>query len=290
VTPRVRRGQWALVAAALFGGCQRGVPPPHVDAVRVVEGSLTSAAAEVGLDGPVLEAAGREALRQAGFRLEPGGDRRFLARLELASVRMVASQRGTEAEVSLEIELAALHADEPARRERGRGRAPLVEGGPRAASTGAARAALLEAARGLWLGLAAEARPTEALLRDLDDGDARVRDHAVRALADRRDPASVPALIRRLQDPDPEVAHRAVGALAQIRDRRAVPAIIDLSRGADATLTLRLVRIVGDMGGLDAEGWLATLAEAHPDPRVRAAAAETLSELQRAREDQAAGK
>jgi HEAT repeat protein len=140
------------------------------------------------------------------------------------------------------------------------------------------------------LGLAAEAKPTEALLADLDDGDARVRDHAVRALADRRDRAAVPALIQRLHDPDVEVAHRAVGALSQIGDPRAVPAIIELSRGADPALTLRLVRIVGDMGGLDAEGWLATLAEAHQEPRVREAAREALAELRRGRTDRGEGR
>ena len=62
------------------------------------------------------------------------------------------------------------------------------------------------------------------------------------------------------------MAHRAVGALAQIKDPRAVPALIDLCRGGDSALTLRMARIVADIGGRDAQGWLLVLEAAHPDP------------------------
>jgi HEAT repeat protein len=77
------------------------------------------------------------------------------------------------------------------------------------------------------------------------------------------------------------VAHRAVGALAQIKDPRAVPALIDLCRGGDSALTLRMARIVADIGGRDAEGWLLVLQVSHPDPRVREVAGEALDELRR---------
>jgi HEAT repeat protein len=78
------------------------------------------------------------------------------------------------------------------------------------------------------------------------------------------------------------VAHRAIGALGQIKDPRAVPALIDLCRGGDPTLTQRMSRIVGDIGGRDAEGWLLVLEAAHPDPRVRETAAAALDDLRRA--------
>jgi hypothetical protein len=39
--------------------------------------------------------------------------------------------------------------------------------------------------------------------------------------------------------------------------------------------------VVGDLGGPDAEGWLLTIEQAHPDPRVRSAATDSLGELRR---------
>jgi HEAT repeat protein len=72
-----------------------------------------------------------------------------------------------------------------------------------------------------------------------------------------------------------------MGALAQVKDPAAVPALIELSRGTDAAITLRLIPLVGDIGGPDAEGWLLTVEQAYPDPRVQAAATEALADLRR---------
>jgi HEAT repeat protein len=125
----------------------------------------------------------------------------------------------------------------------------------------------------------AERKRTSDLLKDLDSPEARVRDQAVRALAERGDHGAVPGLISRLKDSDPEVRERAVGALAQLRDARAVPALIELSRHRDGPYVANLVRIVGDIGGPDARAWLLTLSSGHPDDVVRGTATEALSEL-----------
>jgi HEAT repeat protein len=139
-----------------------------------------------------------------------------------------------------------------------------------------------EAIRALRVSVAADVKDIPALIADLASADSRVRGQAVQALGDRGVRTAVPALIERLRDSDPRVAHRAVGALAQIKDPRAVPALIDLCRGGDPALTQRMARIVADIGGRDAQGWLLVLEAAHPDPRVRESAAAALDDLRRA--------
>ena len=184
------------------------------------------------------------------------------------------------AHVALTVELAS-EQGELALRETGRAAEP-VGAGPealRAALDRAARAAIARAVDSFSLQVAAERKRTSELMKDLDSTEARVRDQAVRALAERGDPTAVPGLISRLKDSDPEVRERAVGALAQLRDARAVPALIELSRRRDGPYVANLVRIVGDIGGPDARAWLLTLSSGHPDDVVRGAATEALSEL-----------
>jgi HEAT repeat protein len=77
-----------------------------------------------------------------------------------------------------------------------------------------------------------------------------------------------------------------VGALAQLRDARAVPRLIELTRRREGPYVANLARIVGDIGGADAQAWLLTIASGHPDEVVRGAAKEALAEMN-ARERQA---
>ena len=267
------------VAAA---GCQRS-PPPSISGVKV-GAALADAVSEVGLDPAAVEGVARAALAEAGFRLEPGRERTFEARVDVVALRVVpaAGGQGTRAELAVEVELVPATGDEPPHKEAGRASEPIGPGGPSRAVRAALTSAVGEAIRALRVSVAADVKSNEALIADLAAPDDRVRGQAVQALGERKVKAAVPALIERLHDADPKVAHRAVGTLAQIRDPRAVPALIDLCRGGDSGLTLRMVRIVGDIGGRDAQGWLLVQEQAHPDPRVRQAAAEVLDELRRA--------
>jgi HEAT repeat protein len=70
-----------------------------------------------------------------------------------------------------------------------------------------------------------------------------------------------------------------VGALAQIGDARAVGPLIDAAQRGDPGFTARVARVVGDIGGAEAEGYLLTLASGHPDARVRRAAREALEAM-----------
>jgi hypothetical protein len=267
----------AVVVLAATACARRG--PVHVESVRVAQGALAGPLREAGVDEATLEAAAREALAGAGFRLEPGGARTYRARVDVLSVRLAPRAGGARVEVALAIELAPVKADAEILAETGVAEAPLAGGTPATAWRTAVKGAARQAAEGLALGLAEDRKSDAQLVADLASKDGRVREHAVRALAERRSPEAVPALIERLDDDDPDVVQRAVGALALVKDPRAVKPLIDLSRRGDTAQTARLARIIGDIGGPEAEGYLLTLEAAHPDPRVRRAARDALADM-----------
>lgn len=278
----------ALASLAVSAACSRGPGPVHVVSVRVVDGAVTPPLREAGLDETALDEAAHTALREAGFKLGDGA-RPHRAEVSLASVRLAPPNTSggvPRLEVSVELVLSPAKPGEGgAIRETGRAAASIAGGDPSAVSRAALGDATRRAAESLMLAFAEEAKPVAKLIADLDSKDARLRDHAVRALADRRSAEAVPALIARLKDEEPNVVHRAVGALAQIGDPRAVGPLIDLSRGGDGVLAARVARIIGDIGGAEAEGYLLTVESGHPDAQVRKAARDALAEM-RARAEQ----
>ena len=277
----------ALVLASL-AACSRGPGPIHISSIRVAEGTITPPLREAGIDEGALDDAAHAALRGAGFKLGDG-DRPYRAELSVASVRLAppnASGGPPRLEVSLELALSPVRpGDRGTARETGTAAAPVAGGDPAAVSRAALNQAARRASESLMLAFAVEGKPVEKVIADLESKDARVRDHAVRVLADRRAVAAVPALIARLKDEDPQVVHRAVGALAQIGDARAVGPLIEVAHAGDGALAARVARLIGDIGGEEAEGYLLTLEAGHPDARVRKAAREALADL-RARAEQ----
>lgn len=279
----------ALALAAL-AACSRGPGSIHVRSVRVADGAVTPALREAGIDEPALDDAAVAALRGVGFTLGEGS-RPYVAEVSVASVRLAppnASGGAPRVEISVELSLAPAQPGQGGTaRETGTAAAPLTGGDPAAASRSALVQAARRAAESLMLAFAEEGKTVEAVIADLESKDPRVRDHAVRVLADRHATAAVPALIARLKDDDPRIVQRAVGALAQIGDPRAVGPLIDVSRNGDGSVAARVARLIGDIGGPEAEGYLLTIEAGHPDPRVRKAAREALSEM-RARAEQGA--
>ena len=238
--------------------------------------------------GIAMDALGQTAARlldgAPGFvpaRTARGGVRRFLGRVDVLGVEASSAPGGgAVAQVLVAVELTPLDG-ETGSRETGRATEP-VGSGPgnlRDALERAATAALDRAVGGFSAQIAAEGKRTSELVKDLSAPEARVRDHAIRVLADRGERAAVPALLARLRDSDPEVAERAVGALAQLHDPRAVPALIALAHHRDAPYVANLAHVVGDIGGPDATAWLLTMASGHPDEVVRGAAREALAEM-----------
>ncbi len=267
------------LAAAL--ACSRGARSIHVTSISVSNGAAESLH-EAGLDEGAIEGSAREALRGAGFQVGRGSNA-HRARVDVPSVRLAppaAAGGSARVEITMEIELAP---EEPGKavpvRETGTASAALLGSDPRGAWLAASADASRRAAEGLAIAFEEEAKAVDALVADLGSKDSRVRDHAIRVLADRKSTVAVPALIARLRDDDPRIAHRAIGALAQIGDERAVAPLIDVSRNGDSVLAGRIARIIGDIGGAEAEGYLLTIASGHPDPRVRRAAREALADM-----------
>lgn len=278
----------AASAVLLAAGCRQGAPTVSVTSVRAAQGALAGPLVEAGLDAAALEAAARDALAGAGFRMAEG-KRPHQARIDVVGIRFVPGAPGGAARVETAVELELVPAEGSegtAVRETASGAAAL-SGSPGEAWRAALSVAARAAAEALALAAAEDAKPAAEVVRDLGSDDARVRRHAVRVAAERRVREAVPGLVERLRDPDPEVAHLAVGALGQLRDPRAVAPLIELSQRGDGGMALALVRIIGDVGGPEAEGYLLTLEAGHPEPRVRAAARAALADL-RARAAEAA--
>jgi hypothetical protein len=153
----------------------------------------------------------------------------------------------------------------------------------RLAVRGALVAALRSAAEDLLIQVDSAGKTDTALIADLGAKDPRVRDCAVRQLADRRNPAAVPALVERLKDTDRQVVLRAMGALEALRDQRAVKPLIELTEHQDPTFVAQVAYVIGSIGGSEAEAFLYTLQNGSTDPQVRAAAAEASAELRQQR-------
>jgi hypothetical protein len=284
----------AFALAAAMAGCREPRPHCAVTHVAVGEGLSEARMDALGVSREDLRRAALEALAATrGFEV-PGKEPARAARPCRATVALLDARAGMQAvpdappdsavlrvDVAVELEL-SFPAGQEKTHEAARWSEPVKQGEkPEAALHRAIAGASRKAASALALALS-EAEKTDAeLIRDLEAGDARLRDYAVRVLAGRRSPAAVPALVTRLRDPDPEVVERAVGALAEIRDRRAVEPLIELTQRREGPFVAQLVRIIGDIGGSEAEAFLGTLAAGHPEPMVREAAREALVEARR---------
>ncbi|HEX5745642.1 MAG TPA: HEAT repeat domain-containing protein [Archangium sp.] len=144
----------------------------------------------------------------------------------------------------------------------------------------ALRRALSQVTQAAALQLAAVDRPDAALLQDLRSQDDRIRQFALRVLADRRNPAAAPLLISQLQEEDdPQTVRQAIGALAEMKARDAVPALIDLVKDREIGFVQEVVFAIGEIGGPEAEAYLFTVAQGHDQPDVQAAAQQALDTL-----------
>ncbi len=284
-----------------------------VGKLEVSEGNLNSAP-ELGMNAEQARAALQKALESTGrfaVREKKDEDRVARVRLEVEQARRVvapppamtqgpAALDREQAEVVVSLELSApsgksdwdrLVAEGGARRptgaEAGAGPDPEAR---RAAFEAALEGATREASTALAWQLESRRKSDAELLKDLNASDARLRDYAVRALAERRNPAAVPALLERLHDESPTVVRRAMGALVAIGDQRAVKPLIDLTRKRAPSFAAEVVYAIGSLGGSEAEAFLFTLESGAADEEVRRAAHEAYADLRRKREETAQSK
>lgn len=188
------------------------------------------------------------------------------------------------AEVGANLSLERFGGNTPQRYEVvGLGEAPVAEDsveGRQAAMRAALENVLRQVTESAVLQLAALDRTDDALVADLRASDSRIREFALRTLAERKHPAAAPLLIDRLKDTsDADQVRRTIGALAEMKAKSAVPALIDLARGRDSGFLQEIVFAVGEIGGPEAEAYLYTVAQGHDTPSVQAAAQQALDTL-----------
>jgi HEAT repeat protein len=277
--------------------CAKKGPPP------VLIGRLTISDAYLGDNGLAVgrgefEDRLHEALERAGRysalppnQKPPAGTQLYRCRAEviLAHEREAAGDAGAlrELEVGVAVQLHPMTSDANSLRAEATAQrlfAAEDHDARHLAIRGALAAALRSAAEDLLIQVDSAGKTDTALIADLDAKDARVRDCAVRQLADRRNPAAVPALIDRLKDSDRQVVLRAMGALEALRDRRAVKPLIELTEHQDPTFVAQVAYVIGSIGGSEAEAFLYTLQNGSTDPQVRVAAAEASAELKQQRD------
>jgi HEAT repeat protein len=111
------------------------------------------------------------------------------------------------------------------------------------------------------------------LLRELEHGVDDVKITAARLLAARRSPGSGAAITKLLASPRSEVRDAAIGALIELRDPSAVRALIESARSDDPDAQLRIVEALGAIGGEEAAAYLEMLASGSDEPDLRRAAA-----------------
>jgi hypothetical protein len=290
--PRLEVRLLAVCAAAVC--CNRLPPGAVAVGTLVVSEANLARVPELALPPQQIRREMTVALEKTRhFAVREGASARV--RLDVESARRLSGEREA-ADVQLVLELSAASPEGELERTvaEGSGRATTS---PDAGNDAAARlaafdaalqAALEDAARGLAWQLESRRKTDDELVRDLSDPDPRVRDYAVRSLADRRSPAVVPQLIARLEDDNPAVALRAVGALVAIGDRRAVEPLIEMTHKRPPQLVAQVLYALASLGGPTAEAFLYTLESGATDDEVRHAATEALAELRRKRDDASA--
>ena len=294
----------AIALATLCAAC-KSTPPPGAISIGMLTVSdanlagnpeLSESAAQVRRElQTALESTGHFILREGGdarVRLEIDQARRVLApEPNVAPGQIPPEREMADVAVSVELTLPGAAGDSERLLAEGEARRPTgaddaLDPAARAAAFDASLdAALHEAVVALNYQIEARKKTDAALVADLSSPDARLRDYAIRVLADRRSPAAVPSLVLRLQDENDNVARRAVGALVAIGDRRAVPPLIEMTRRRRPEQVRPILYALGSLGGSEAEAFLFTLESGSPDEEVRRAARDAFADLRGRKDD-----
>jgi hypothetical protein len=274
----------------LLGACRSQAPRYPVEEVRLSGATITDNS-QLALGPDQVRARFTRALEASkrfellGAEAPPRDGRPWRLTLELPFTREVLKDDGsrTYAEVGATLVLERFGGELPERYEVvGLGEIKVEPDTPEARRK-ALHAALDEALRQVSesaaLQLAALERESPALVQDLQSPDPRVREFALRTLAERRHPAAAPLLIEQLKSNDADTVRRTIGALVEMKATSAVPALIDLARGKELGFLQELVFALGEIGGAEAEAYLYTVAQGHDQPAIQAAAQQALDTL-----------
>ena len=150
-----------------------------------------------------------------------------------------------------------------------------VQGAVQGALNGVAAATGQEKATGRP---AADARLVAALTAALKDSDKEVRETAMHALVQLRDPSIFEPLVQALKDTSPDVREQAAHALGQLRDKRAVDPLMGALKDDNANVREQAAHGLGQMRDPRAVDAL-IVALKDPSPKVREQAAFALGQL-----------
>jgi len=128
------------------------------------------------------------------------------------------------------------------------------------------------------LGAIGDASALPALVQALGDPVEDIRAAAVRTLGELRAPATLDPVVGRLDDESPLVRRQAIEALGCFADRRTAPILRALLAEHEVEVLREALRALAATRDPDAEADVSRHLE-HPDPGVRAAAAEALGQL-----------
>jgi HEAT repeat protein/beta-lactamase regulating signal transducer with metallopeptidase domain len=118
----------------------------------------------------------------------------------------------------------------------------------------------------------ADPRTIAALTAALNDSDKEVRETAMHALVQLRDPSIFEPLLRALKDASPDVREQAAFGLGQMRDRRAVEPLVGALKDAQADVREQAAFALGQLREKSAVPALVeALKDAAPDVREQAA-------------------
>jgi hypothetical protein len=273
----------------LLGACRSQAPRYPVEEVRLSGETLTdNSQLSLGADqvrtlfSQALKASKRFELTEEG---RPREVRPWRLTLELPFTREVLKDDGqhTYAEVGATLVLERFGGELPERYEVvGLGEIKVEKDTPEARRTAlyaALEAAMRQVSESAVLQLTALDRDDAGLLQDLQTSDPRIREFALRTLAERGHPAAAPLLIEQLKSGEADTVRRAIGALVEMRAPSAVPALIDLARGKEVGFLQEIVFALGEIGGAEAEAYLYTVAQGHDQPAIQAAAQQALDTL-----------
>jgi len=110
-----------------------------------------------------------------------------------------------------------------------------------------------------------------------------IRELALQIAAMRRLAAARPAIEKVLRsDPRQRIRDLCLGALAEIGEPAAAPALIRYTRGGDEQRLRKVIGVLGQLGGREAEAFLEMTADSHAHEEVQQLARETLQQLRKA--------
>lgn len=285
------KGAGALLAASIclsILGCRQAPEPPPRDPIDEIDVSIQHAGGLLLGIGPDDIGKRAEEALAATDRFERRVSKRkyaaegWNAKVELLFARALASSAGAPGSADVAARIVLTRASGQKLRAEGRGQSELPPQGKADRDERFRRAldaALAEAAGALSAELNALEQPDERLVEDLTSIDPFRKDLAIRVLADRKSVLAIPGLVELLRDEDRDRQLRAVGALVAIGDRGAAAALVETTTQRDPAFVIQVAYALSELGGMDAEAYLFTASNGHPDAAVRRAATEALRSL-----------